>query len=299
MPLRFAVLSRARHLYSTRRLVAAARARGHAAEVVDFAAATTAFGGAGPLFARARGRDLTGFDVAVGRIAPLYTPVGCGVLRAVAAAGVYCSPTADALALARDKVQSLVALAHAGVPVPRTAAVNDPAELAAVAGELGGYPLVIKGLRGTQGEGVALASDDREARRTLADLAARHVGALAQEYVAETGGADVRAFVCGPAVVAAMTRTPAAGEFRSNLHRGGRAEPTTLSAEERAVAVAAAAALGLEVAGVDLLRAARGPLVLEVNASPGLEGIERATGRDVAGAVVDALARGRTLPSAP
>ena len=295
MPLRLAVLSRGARLYSTRRLVEAARRRGYAARAVDFAEVGVVLDGRGGV--DLSGAGIEGCNAALGRISPLYTPLGASVLAAVEAAGLACLPSAKALLGVRDKFRAHLTLGRAGVATPATAMVNDLRELPQVVERLGGYPLVAKPVTGTQGEYVLLVRDRAEAVAALRAAADERRGVLLQTYVAETGGADVRALVCGGRVVAAMTRTPAAGEFRSNLHRGGTPRATALSPAEAHLALGAAAALDLDFAGVDLLRTEGGPLVIEVNASPGLEGIETATGIDVAGALVDYLADRLRLPS--
>ena len=279
------LLSRNNHLYSTQRLFQAAVAAGCGVEIFDYSCINCVYAGAGPRLSY-QGEPLAVPDVVIGRISPQYTPLGSALLQQYAQLGAACSPRAEALLLARDKWRSIGVLSQNGLATPYSAMVSDLDGLDDAVERLRGYPVVLKLLEGTHGQGVMLAPTPQAARSILGAFAGLNRGVLVQEYVAETRGADVRAIVCGGEVVAAMTRTPARDEFRSNLHRGGTARATTLSDDEGRLAVRAAEAVGLPVAGVDLLRAQRGPLVMEVNASPGLEGIEHATGTDVAGAII-------------
>lgn len=290
--MRIVILSRGAQLYSTQSLLRAAMRAGHEAEIFDYTQLNCILAADGRVRLTYEGEDLEQPDAVLGRFSPTYTPLGASLMALLAAGGSRVSPSPTALPLARDKWQALTALRLAGVPVPATAMLNDAQELSEVAERLGGYPLVIKLLESTHGAGVVLARDAATARSILDAFASLHRGVLVQAFAADTGGADVRAIVCGGRVVAAMRRRPAPGEFRSNLHRGGSAEATELDARERDAVLRATAALQLEIAGVDLLRTTAGPLVLEVNASPGLEGIEGATGIDVAGAMIDTLAKG-------
>lgn len=289
MPPRLGVLSRSPKSYATRRLLAAGRERGLEIASVDYARLDVRFGGAGEVELSGDHAEPAEFDYVLGRISPVYTPLGASILRAYRLTGARCTPGPDALLLSRDKFQSLLTVAAAGVPTPTTALLSDGEGLRTAAEDLGGYPLVVKPLSGTHGLGVELVRDAASAQDLLARLAGEHKGSMVQEFIGEAAGRDVRAVVCGERVVAAITREAAHGEFRSNLHLGGAARETHLSAREIDYAVRAARALDLGIAGVDLLRSARGPLVLEVNASPGLAGIEGATGIDVAGAMIDYL----------
>ncbi|MFU8806011.1 MAG: ATP-grasp domain-containing protein, partial [Bradymonadaceae bacterium] len=194
--------------------------------------------------------------------------------------------SSDAITLSRDKLRALQHLAAHGVPVPETIALHDASEIDAALKRVGGTPVILKLLKGTQGIGVIKAESVEQTRSTLETLWSLGESVLIQRYVAESSGRDVRAFVVGSEVVAAMYRTAQEGEFRSNLHRGGTSEPARLNAREQEVALHAASSLGLELAGVDMLLANEGPLVIEVNSSPGLEGIEKTTGRDIARKVI-------------
>ena len=286
--MRIHLLSRNSLLYSTQRLFQAARQAGHEVEIFDYCALNVVFASSRPQLYYQQ-EALPAPDLVIGRVSPVYTPLGASLLDQYALLGTTTAPTADALLLARNKWRALGALSRAEVASPRTAMLSDLEQLDTIAEQLGGYPLVLKLLQSTHGSGVMLAPDRRTARSILDAFAGLHKGILIQEYIKESQGADVRAIVCGTRVVAAMTRTPASGEFRSNLHRGGTPQQTQLSERESLTVIRAARAVGLDVAGVDFLRSARGPLVMEVNASPGLEGIEGATGVDVARAIISYL----------
>jgi len=279
------ILSRGIHLFSTQRLFQAAKAAGCYVEIIDYTAVNVVYAGPMPQFFY-DGDPLPVPDVVIGRISPVYTPLGGALLAQFEQAGAMCVPSAHAFLLARNKWRTTVSLSRAGVAQPASAMLSDAIQLPEIAEAIGGYPLIIKLLESTHGSGVVFAPTQQVAHSVLDAFASLHKGVLVQKFVTETSGADVRVIVLGGRVVAAMTRTPKAGEFRSNLHRGGEPRSTQLSKVEEDAALSAAAAVGLEVAGVDFLRAGEGPLVLEVNASPGLEGIEAATGIDVAGAVV-------------
>ena len=283
--MQFVILSRWAHLYSTQSLFLAAKRAGHYTEILDYASINT-YVTAGGIEHVYDGDKLPKVDGVIGRISPIYTPLGSALLDQFAHAGAFVSPSVPALKLARDKWQTLTALRQASIPIPDSAMVSDLNYLPEAVARLGGYPVVVKLLQSTHGEGVTLAHSEAQAYELLESYAALNTGVMLQRYVAESGGADVRAFVVGGEVVASMLRTPQAGEFRSNLHRGGSASVTTLTTEELEVATASAKTVGLGIAGVDFLRSNAGPLVMEVNASPGLEGIEMTTGIDVAGTVV-------------
>ena len=288
MPVRLGVLTRSPTSAATRRFRAAGRERGLLVEAVDYAHLELQCTVDGRVsIARADGSSPLRFDGVIGRISPVYTPLGASVLRAFRQTGSRVTPAPEALQLARDKFQATLALAAADLPVPATTLLSRHPHLERAVRHVGGYPFVVKPLSGTQGQGVELVRDATAARKLLARLAAAHQGAMARAFIGEAAGSDVRVVVCGGRVVAAIVREAQPGEFRSNLHLGGSARPVVLSEREASLAVRAARALGLGIAGVDLLRTARGPLVLEVNASPGLAGVEGATGIDVAGAMID------------
>lgn len=282
------LLSRGRSLYSTQRLATAARDLGHDVQILDPTALNVVLGVDEVIF-YFDGEALAPPALVIGRFSPTYTRLGAALLAQFAAAGAKVTPEPIGLLTARDKWLAQTTLRSYGVPTPAAAMVHDLDGLALAIEEIGGHPVILKLLESTQGAGVMISRDAQTTLSILQSFESLHEGVLVQEYIADSGGADVRVIVCGREVVAAMERTPATGEFRSNLHRGGTAAATELTAVERATALAAAAAVGLGVAGVDLLRSSRGPLVMEVNASPGLEGIEGATGVEVAVAILTHL----------
>lgn len=284
------LLSRGAYLYSTQSLLLAAKRAGHQVEILDPNRINAVITDAGSVLTY-EGEPLDVADVVVGRFSPTYTPLGAALLSQFAATGAHVSPEPSALLLARNKWRAQTALQQAGIPMPAAAMVNDSDELEAIVADLGGHPVIIKLLESTHGAGVMISHDLQTTRSILEAFAGINKGALIQEYIAESGGRDLRVIVCGETVVACMQRNPAEGEFRSNLHRGGDAERAVLTDIERDTAIRAARAVGLEIAGVDMLRSRRGPLVMEVNASPGLEGIEGATQVDVAGGIVRQLTK--------
>ena len=283
-----AILSRNRQLYSTRRLIEAARERGHEVSVIDPLKCVMDVTSRRPSVYY-RGETLPRYDAVIPRIGASVTFYALAVLRQFEVMGVYPANESVAIGRSRDKLRSLQLLARAGVGLPVTAFAHSPDDTKTLVKLVGGAPLVLKLLQGTQGRGVVLA-ETRQAAESVID-AFRELDAnfLVQQFIREAGGADIRAFVIGDKVVAAMLRQAKEGEFRSNLHRGGSASVVKLSPQERATAVRAAKTVGLNVAGVDIVRGHDGPLVLEVNSSPGLEGIEAATGKDVAGMVIGFL----------
>ena len=295
--MKIAVLSRNAKLYSTQRLVQAARDRGHTVRVLDPLRCYMRIG-AGRFQVNYKGRPLSGVDAVIPRIGASVTRYGSAVLRQFELMGAATSNSSDALLRARDKLRCYQLLAGEGIGLPDTVFGDNPDDTSDLMSLLGEPPHVIKLVEGTQGNGVILAESLSSSRSVIEAFRGIYANFLVQEFIAEAEGGDLRCFVVGDRVVAAMHRQAEPGEFRSNLHRGGQASPVNLSPAEQAAAVRAAQVIGLGVAGVDLLRSRRGPLVLEVNASPGLEGIEGATGVDVAGAVVEhavALASGQTI----
>jgi ribosomal protein S6--L-glutamate ligase len=233
-----------------------------------------------------RGEKLSGYDAVIPRIGASITEYGTAVIRQFEMMGVYCLTESIPLGRSRDKLRALQLLSRKGIGMPVTGFAHDVANGRELIKLVGGAPVVLKLLAGTQGRGVVLAETIKAAESVIDAFVELGADFLVQEFIKEAGGSDVRAFVIGRRVFAAMERTAAEGEFRSNLHRGGTAMLTKLTPEERATAVKAAQTMGLRVAGVDLLRSQRGPLVMEVNSSPGLRGIEEATGKDVAGRVI-------------
>ncbi len=286
--MRLVMLARNPNLYSHKRLVAAAEGRGHSIEVINTLHVHMNITSNRPTL-RHGGKRLPIYDAVIPRIGASVTHYGLAVLRQFEMQGVYPLNESVAIGRARDKLRALQLLARAGIGLPVTAFAHGPRKAEDVIKEVGGAPVVIKLVEGTQGVGVILAETDASAKSIIQAFSAANVNILVQEYVREAQGSDIRAFVIGGRVVAAMKRTGKPDEFRSNLHRGGTAEPAFITGEEERTAVQSAAVLGLNVAGVDMLRSGRGPLVMEVNASPGFEGIERATGIDVAGEIIGFL----------
>lgn len=275
-------------LYSHQRLIEAARARGHEIDVVNHVKCYINITSTNP-GVRYQGRDLPCYDAVIPRIGASVTFYGCAVLRQFEVMGVRPLNESVAITRSRDKLRSLQQLAKNGVGLPVTVfahRTSNPEDLIAM---VGGPPVVIKLLEGTQGIGVILGETTGAAVSIIQAFGDVETDILVQEFVREAGGEDIRCLVVGGKVVASMKRTGKPGEFRSNLHRGGKAEPVKISSEEKKTAIAAAKAMGLNVCGVDMLRSKHGPVVLEVNSSPGLEGVEKATGVDVAGKIIDFL----------
>ena len=295
--MKIAILSRNPKLYSTRRLVQAAQQRGHEARVVDVLRCYMNITSHRPGI-HYKGEDLSGFDAVIPRIGASVTFYGTAVLRQFEMMGTYPLNESVAITRARDKLRSLQLLSRKGIGLPVTGFDHAPDYIEDLIKMVGGSPLVIKLLEGTQGIGVVLAETQKAAESVIEAFMGLKANILVQEYIKEAGGADVRCFVIGEKVVAAMKRQAKPGEFRSNLHRGGNASLIRITPEERSTATRAAKTMGLNVAGVDILRSNHGPVVMEVNSSPGLEGIENATGQDVAGKVIQFIeshaATGRT-----
>lgn len=286
--MKIAILSRNTRLYSTKRLVEAARVRGHVVRVFDPLRCYVRIA-PGASSIRFKGKEVRDIDAVIPRIGTSSTFYGTAVLRQLEMMGVYTPNPSDAVLRARDKLRCLQILAAQGIDMPVTVFGDNPDDTDDVLALLGDPPHVIKLNEGSQGTGVVLAEKRAASQSVIEAFRGLYANFLVQEFVAEAKGSDLRCFVVGDKVVAAMQRDASPGDFRANLHRGGSAQAATLSADEERIAVAAAGALGLGVAGVDLLRSNRGPLLLEVNASPGLEGIEAATGVDVAAAIMELL----------
>jgi len=287
--MKLAILSRNTKLYSTRRLVEASRHRGHSVRVLDPLRCYMRIASDG-FQMHYKGREIAGYHAVIPRIGASVTRYGSAVLRQFELMDSYSPNTSDAILRARDKLRSHQLLAAQGIGLPATVFGDNPDDTADLLSMLGPPPHVIKLNEGTQGAGVMLTEKLSASKGVIEALRGLYANFLVQEFVAEAKGADLRCFVVGGKVVAAMKRQAPKGDFRSNLHRGGTAKGVRASAAEQEVAVRAAQVLGLGVAGVDLIRSARGPLVLEVNASPGLEGIEEASGVDVAVEIVDFVA---------
>jgi len=288
--MKIAILSRNAKLHSTIRLVEAARQRGHRARVLDPLRCYMRIE-SGAFSMRYKGRALADYDAVIPRIGASITFYGTAVLRQFEMGGVFTPNSSDAILRARDKLRCLQMLARENIGLPATVFGDNPDDTADLLKMLGDPPHVIKLNEGAQGQGVLLAENQTVSQSVIEAFRGLYANFLVQEFIREARGADVRCFVVGGKVIAAMRRQASKGEFRSNLHRGGSARITELSTSEIDVALRAARTMGLNVAGVDLLRARRGPLVLEVNSSPGLEGIEAATGVDVAGGIIEYLER--------
>lgn len=284
--MRIGLLSRSGEIYSTRRLREAAESRGHEVLVADPARCSLRVGG-GRLSISYHGIDLVGFDAVIPRVGTSTNSYGSAVVRQFELAGVYCLNEAGPIARARDKLVCAQLLCGAGVDVPRTAFAHSPRYAEDLVRMVGGPPVVIKILEGTQGVGVVLADSLRAARSCLEAFWGVGVAVLLQEYIHEAEGSDLRFIVLGDQVVTAMLRQSVGDEFRSNLHRGGTGAPAASTPDEQDLAVRAVKALGLRCAGVDIVRSRRGPLVLEVNGSPGLEGVEDASGVDLAARIIE------------
>ena len=284
--MKIAILSRNPRLYSTKRLCEAAIHRGHEPVVIDSLKCYMDITSERPAIFY-KGEKLIGFDAVIPRIGASITRYGTAVLRQFEMMGVYPINESVAIGRSRDKLRSLQLLSRKGIGLPITGfahSVSDTQELIRL---VGGAPLVVKLLEGSQGRGVVLAETEKAAESVIDAFHELDANFLVQEFIKEAAGSDIRCFVVGDKVVASMRRVAREGEFRSNLHRGGMAEVVKLNKEERVTAINAAKTMGLNMAGVDILRSERGPLVMEVNSSPGLEGIEKVTGKDVSGIIVE------------
>ncbi|BCE01518.1 30S ribosomal protein S6--L-glutamate ligase [Marinicellulosiphila megalodicopiae] len=284
--MKIAILSRNPNLYSTRRLKEAGEAQGHEVEIIDTLHCYMDITSSRPTV-RYHGKELPTYDAIIPRIGASVTFYGTAVARQFEMMGTFNVNESVAISRSRDKLRSLQLLSRKGIGLPRTGFASKADNIKDLIKNVGGAPLVIKLLEGTQGIGVVLADTAKAAESIIEAFMGLKANILVQEYIKESGGADIRCLVIGDKVVAAMKRQGAEGEFRSNLHRGGSAEVVKLSKQERETAVNAAKAMGLGVCGVDLLQSVNGPMVMEVNSSPGLEGIEKATGKNIAGMVFD------------
>lgn len=284
--MKIGILSRNQSLYSTSRLIEAAEQRGHEIKVIDALRCYMNINSQKPSI-HFKGEDLVDFDAIIPRIGASVTFYGTAVLRQFEMMGVYTVNESVAISRSRDKLRSMQLLSRKCIGMPVTGFASKPDDVKDLLDMVGGAPVVIKLLEDTQGIGVVLAETRKAAESVIEAFMGLKANIMVQEYIKEAGGADIRCFVIGDKVIAAMKRQGAEGEFRSNLHRGGSAALVKITPEERKTAVAAAKIMGLSVAGVDLLRSERGPLVMEVNSSPGLEGIEKATGKDIAGMIIE------------
>lgn len=283
--MRIAILSRAGTLYSTGRLRDAAQERGHEVAIVDYLRCYMDITARRPKVLY-KGEEVRPHAV-IPRIGASYTFYGAAVVRQFEMADVFALNGSDGISRSRDKLRSMQILSRAGVGLPTTSFAHSIQDVDGLLDVVGGTPVVIKLLEGTQGLGVVLAETKKAAESVIGAFRQLDANILVQQFIKEAGGADIRAFVVGGKVIAAMRRQGAPGDFRSNLHRGGSAEVIKLGPSERSTAVRATRAMGLNVAGVDMLQSEEGPMVLEVNSSPGLEGIEKASGVDIADQIVE------------
>jgi ribosomal protein S6--L-glutamate ligase len=282
--MKIAILSQKASLYSTRRLKEAGEQRGHEVHVVNYLRCYMNITSHKPKMIY-QGASLDGFDAVIPRIGASKTFYGTAVVRQFEMMGVFAANESQAITRSRDKLRCLQLLARQGIGLPVTGFANSTKDIDGLINIVGGAPLVVKLLEGTQGIGVILAETRKAAQAVIEAFRGLDANILVQEFIKEAGGSDIRVLVIGGKVIAAMRRQGPAGEFRSNLHRGGTAERIKLTAEERSTALRAAKTMGLGIAGVDLLRSNHGPVVMEVNSSPGLEGIEKASGMDIAAAI--------------
>ncbi|MEL4295573.1 30S ribosomal protein S6--L-glutamate ligase [Shewanella xiamenensis] len=284
--MKIGILSQFPELYSTRRLVAACESRGHEAVVINTLNCYMNINSVKPSI-HYQGEELTGFDAIIPRIHASVTFYGCAVVRQFEMMGVFAANDSISIARSRDKLRALQLLSRKGIGMPITGFANKPNDIPDLINMVGGAPLVIKLLEGTQGIGVVLAETKTAAESVIEAFLGLKANILVQEYIQESNGSDIRCFVVGDKVVASMKRQGPEGDFRSNLHLGGCGEKVKITPEERKMAVAAVKAMGLVVAGVDILRSNRGPLILEVNSAPGIEGIEQTTGISVTEPIVE------------
>lgn len=283
--MKIAILSRNPELYSTQRLVEAGLGRGHDVRVIDYARCYMGIKSHGPTVHLAR--EALAFDAVIPRVGASETFYGTAIVRQFEMMGTFTTNESQAISRARDKLRSLQLLSRAGIGLPVTGMAHSTKDVDGLIDLVGGAPLIVKLVEGTQGIGVVKCETREAAESVIAAFRQLNAFILVQEFIAEAKGCDIRAFVVDGRVVAAMMREAKPGEFRANIHRGGKATRIKLTPEERAISVRAAKAIGLNVAGVDLLRSNHGPVVIEVNASPGLEGIEGASGVDVAGKIYE------------
>ncbi len=286
--MKIAIFSNGNGNYSTKRLVEEAKKRGHEVKVIKYRECYASIEQNKPAVSY-RGEDLAGFDAIIPRIASYMTKYGSAIVRQLEMQGIYTVSSSLAITRSRDKLRSLQLLAKAGVGIPKTVVSRNSGDIDDLIDKLGGMPVIIKLARGTHGNGVVLAETKKAAKSVLQALYLTNedgTNILIQEFVKESAGTDIRAFVVGGRVVASMQRQSLDDDFRSNLHKGGEGTPVKLTVEERKMVIKAAKAMGLNVAGVDFMRSERGPLILEVNASPGF-GVEKVTGRNVAEPIIE------------
>ena len=290
--MKIAILSNGNGNYSTKRLRDVTKARGHEVKIIKYRECYASIEQSNPTVSY-RGEDLGGYDVIIPRIANSMTKYGTAIVRQLEMQGVYTVSSSIAINRSRDKLRSMQVLAKAGVGIPKTVFSRNPTDIDDLIDKLGGTPIIIKLARGTHGNGVVLAESKKAAKSVLQAFYLSNedgTNILLQEFVKESAGTDIRAFVVGGRVMASMKRQSLDDDFRSNLHKGGEGTSIKLTEEERKMVIKAAKAVGLTIAGVDLMRSSRGPLILEVNASPGF-GIEKVTGRDVATPIIEYIER--------
>jgi ribosomal protein S6--L-glutamate ligase len=295
--MKIAILSRDATLYSTTRLREAGEERGHEVKVIDYLRCDMHVTSRQPKIIF-QGKELEGFDAVIPRIGASHTFYGTAVVRQFEMLGTFTTNESQAISRSRDKLRSLQLLARGGIGLPVTGFAHSTKDIDGLLESVGGAPVVVKLLEGTQGVGVVLAETKKAAESVIAAFRQLDANILVQEYIKEAGGSDIRAIVVGGRVVAAIKRTGAPGDFRSNLHRGGTAERYRLTPEERSIAVRASRTLGLNVSGVDILQSNHGPVVMEVNSSQGLEGAESTSRVDVAGKVIEFIEKNAT-PTRP
>jgi ribosomal protein S6--L-glutamate ligase len=287
--LRILLLANNPDLYSNKRIMEAGEERGHEMRFINIRQSYMNISSTQPEVHYRGGEWLKDVDAVIPRIRPSMTYYGCALTRQFEAMGVYCLNTADSIARSRDKLRSLQLMSDARISMPTTGFANSPVDTKEIIKMVGGAPLVIKLLEGTQGKGVVLAETSKAAESVINAFKSLQANILVQEFIKEAQGKDLRCFVIDGKVVGSIQREAAAGEFRANLHLGGKASPVRITPTERRIAVNATKAIGLKVAGVDLIRSKDGPKVLEINSSPGLEGIEEITGKDVAGHMIESI----------
>jgi ribosomal protein S6--L-glutamate ligase len=289
--LKIAVLASDRELYSNKRLMEAGRQRGHTMRFINIQHCYMNIATDEPEIHYRGGEILAPFDAVIPRVRPAITFYGCAVLRQFEIAGAFCLNHSMGIGLSRDKLRTLQMLAQKSIPMPVTSFAHSPQDTHEIIKMVGGAPLVVKLLEGTQGVGVMLAETTNTAESLINAFKSLKANILVQEFVREADGKDIRCFVIDDKVVASMQRVAPSGDFRANLHRGGAATEIKITADERRIAIQSAKIVGLKVAGVDIIRSASGPKVLEINSSPGLEGIESITGEDIADQMIQSIER--------
>lgn len=289
--LKIGILASNPNLYSNKRIVEACEERGHEPIFLNIQQCYMKLDSKKPEVHNRGGKIINDLDAVIPRIKPSITFYGCALVRQFESMGVYCLNGADAISHSRDKLYSLQKLLSYGLQIPITGFANSPLDTNDVIDMVGGSPLIVKLLEGTQGRGVVLAETKKASESVVNAFKSLKANILVQEFIKEAKGVDLRCFIVDGKVVSSIQRVAAAGDFRANLHRGAKASIIKITAEERNIAVKAAKAFNLRVAGVDIIRSQKGPLILEVNSSPGLEGVENASGKDIAGAMVSAIER--------